>query len=325
MRITYKPILVFSLIILSILSYQISTKKIKGDISLPEPNLEFNFHSDIIYNDNGLRLDIYQPKKTQQTKSPVVIYVHGGGWDKGDKTMIRKNFRGYILEELLNNGYTIISMNYTLLDQKTHLDQPLQDIKDVKKWIRENSEKYNLDFSNMGIWGGSAGAHIALVSTYSQDKNEEKPTGLKYVVDFYGPTDLNKLFKTDANSLSLNFFKLYSPERLKIRNEKIIKLTGFNITDQKEKVIKKSTEYSPITYISKSTVPTLIFHGTEDTAVSITQSQELEEALKSNKVPYQFYTIDNAKHNFGNIGLKETRDVSRKTVDFIKSHTKYEN
>lgn len=329
MKTTYKIVLVFSLIFLSILSYKLSSKKIKSDINLPEPKLEFNFHNDIEYKNNSLKLDIYQPKIISKGKSPVVVYVHGGAWNKGDKTMIRKNFREYILEELLNNNYTVISIDYTLLDKNTHLEKPLQDTKDALKWIQENAEKYNLDTKNMGIWGGSAGAHIALLTAYNQDIKKNNSDliypNLKYVVDFYGPTDLNELFKTEANGVSLSFFKLYAPERFKIRHEKITQLTGFDINTNLQEVVKKSTEYSPVKYVSKSTVPTLIFHGTEDTIVNFAQSQQLEEALKKNKIPHQLHTVENAKHTFGNISLNEAKDVSRKTVDFIKSHTTYEN
>ncbi|WP_379962956.1 prolyl oligopeptidase family serine peptidase [Epilithonimonas sp. UC225_85] len=323
MKITYKIILVLSLIVLSILSYKISSKKIKSDIALPEPKLEFNFYNDIEYKKGSLKLDIYQPKTQIKVKSPVVVYIHGGPWDKGDKTMIRNNFREYILKDLLANHYTVISINYTLLDKNTHLEKPLQDTKDALKWIQENAEKYNLDADNIGIWGGSAGAHIALLTAYNQD-NKIYPN-VKYVVDFYGPTDLNELFKTEANFLALDFFKIYAPERFKIRHEKIKELTGFDINTNKAEVVKKSIEFSPLTYITKSTVPTLIFHGTEDTIVNFAQSQKLEEALKKNKIPHQLHTVENAKHTFGNITLNEAKDVSKKTVDFIKSHTTYEN
>lgn len=327
MKTAYKIILVFSLIFLSILSYKLSSKKIKSDINLPEPNLKFNLYNDIEYKNSSLKLDIYQPKAQGKGKSPVVVYVHGGAWDKGDKTMIRKNFREYILQELLENHFTVISINYTLLNKETHLEKPLQDTKDALKWIQENAEKYNLDTKNMGIWGGSAGAHIALLTAYNQESKKKDSEfiypRLKYVVDFYGPTDLNKLFKTDANSLLLNFFKIYSPDRFKIRNEKIKKLTGFDINTQKAEAIKKCSEYSPINYVSKSTVPTLIFHGTEDTVVNFAQSQQLEEALERNKIPHQMHMVENAKHTFGNINLKEAKDISKKTVDFIKSYTKH--
>lgn len=330
MKITYKIILVFSLIILSILSYKLSAKKLKSDVLLPKPNFEFNLYNDIEYKNSSLKLDIYQPKKASKGKSPVVIYIHGGAWDKGDKTMITRNFREYILKDLINNEFTVISINYTLLNKNTHLDKPLQDTKDAIKWIRENAKKYNLDIANMGIWGGSAGAHIALLTAYNQEEkhsNDENAefSKLKYVIDFYGPTNLNELFKTEGNRLMLDLFKIYSPSRFKTRHDKIIQLTGFDINNQQNEVVKKSTEFSPVTYITKATVPTLIFHGTEDTIVNYAQSQLLEEALKKNKITYQLHTVENAKHTFGNISLNDAKDISKKTVDFIKSNTKYEN
>lgn len=330
MKNAYKIILVFSLIFLSVLSYKLSAKKIKSDKVLPEPRLQYNFYNDIDYKNSPLKLDIYQPKSCNKGKSPVVIFVHGGAWDKGDKSMIRKNFREYILQELLENEFTVISIDYTLLDQNTHLEKPLEDTKDAIKWVSKNAEKYNLDINNMGIWGGSAGAHIALLTAYNQKNGNSSDAelqypNLNYVVDFYAPTNLNDLFKTDANGLLLSLFKIYSPKKFQTRHEKMIQLTGFDINTQKEEVVKKNAEYSPINYVSKSTVPTLIFHGTEDSVVSIVQSQQLEEALKTHKVPYKFYTVENAKHTFGNLDLAEAKDVSKKTVDFIKSHTTYGN
>lgn len=330
MKISYKILLVFSLIILSILSYKLSAKKIKSDVLLPKPNFEYNLYNDIAYKNNALKLDIYQPKKVAKEKSPVVIYIHGGAWDKGDKTMIKKNFREYILKDLLRNDFTVISINYTLLNKDTHLEKPLQDTKDAINWIRENAKKYNLDTDNMGIWGGSAGAHIAMLTAYNQNRKDNKygdetHPNLKYVIDFYGPTNLNELFKTEGNKLMLDLFKLYSPNRFKTRHEKIRQLTGFDITTQHEKVVQKSTEFSPVTYVTKSTVPTLIFHGTEDTIVNFAQSQLLEEKLKNNKITYQLHTVENAKHTFGNISLTDAQAISKKTIDFIKSNTKYEN
>lgn len=329
MKTTYRIILVFSLIILSILSYKLSAKKIKSDVNLPALKLDFNLHNDIEYKNNSLTLDIYQPKTNVKGKSPVVIYVHGGAWDRGDKTMIRQNFREYILEELLKNNYTVVSINYTLLNKDTHLEKPLQDTKDALKWIQENADKYNMDTRNMGIWGGSAGAHIALMTAYNQNIEKNKPDhaypNLKYVVDFYGPTDLNELFKTEGNGILLNLFKIYSPKRFQTRHDKIRQLTGFDINTNKKEVVEKSTVFSPIKYVSKTTVPTLIFHGTGDTVVNFAQSQQLEEALKKNNIPYQLHVVENARHTFANISLNEAKDVSKKTVDFIKSHTSYVN
>ncbi|PZU83867.1 MAG: hypothetical protein DI529_11960 [Chryseobacterium sp.] len=324
MKITGRVILVTSLLILSILSYKMSTNKKNPDINLPKPKFEYNVQRDVPYKSDSesdyLKLDIYQPKNIKKRKLPVVIYLHGGAWTRGNKDAVQNNFRAYIMEELIKNQYAVISINYTLLNKNTHLEQPLQDTKDALDWINKNTEKYNLDIHNVGIWGGSAGGHIALLTAYNQQN--KLPVALKYVINYFAPTDLTKLFKTDASSLLLTFFKIYSPDRYNLRKEKIMELTGFDISKDKSDAQKKCDDFSPIRYISRKTIPTLIFHGTEDSIVDISQSQLLKETLEKNKVYHQFFILEKAKHSFSNITKEEAQDIAKKTVDFIKSQTK---
>ena|SRR6218665_668048 len=318
-------LLILSLLILSILSYKISTNKDKKrDIQLPSISVNYILHQDITYKktseNKDLKLDIYQPKNINQ-RSPVVIYLHGGAWVRSDKNVITQNFRQYVLSDLVANNYTVISINFTALDKKTHLEKPLQDCQDVLKWINDNAENYQLDINNVGVWGASSGAHLGLLTAYRQ--NENAPLKLKYAVDFYGPTDLNELFRTDANPAALEIFKLYSRAKHRLRYEKIEELTGYNIDKNKEKVIQECSIYSPLNYVKKQTIPTLVFHGTDDDDVDISQSQLLVNSLVKNKVYHQYFVLENAKHTFSNINLNEAKDVAKKTLDFIKSQTKY--
>lgn len=327
MKVKYRIVLVVSLIILSILSYKLSHEKINSDVSLPKPKLSYNLHRDIVYKNTPentpLKLDIYQPKHTNGKKLPVVIYIHGGAWSVGNKEMIMHKFRAYILNQLLQNQYTVISADFTNIDSQNHLDRSLQDIKDVLKWVKNNEGIYNMDSENIGIWGGSSGAHLAMLTAYKQndDKSQDLPL-LSYVVNLYGPTDLNELFRTDAHSAILKWFKFYYPKTYKTRNKKIMQLTGFDINNQKDKVIQRCKELSPANYITKNTVPTLIFHGNEDNVVDIRQSEHLVEKLKENKINHQYFVVDNANHTFNNISLEDANDIAQKTVNFIKHYTK---
>lgn len=327
MKAKYRVILVFSLIILSFLSYKLSSAKVNSDIQLPKLVQNFNLQKDIIYkitsDEKPLKLDVYQPKNLRKEKSPVVVFIHGGAWVIGDKSVVRQNFREYVLKELVDNGYNVISINFTNIDSNTHLEKTLQDCKDVLTWIRDNAEKYKFDTDNIGVWGGSSGAHIAMLTAYNQEKETTESPQLKYVVNFYGPSDLNELFKTDANILLLEAFRMYYPKTYKTRHQKILQLTGFDIKTQKEKAIKRCEELSPITYITEKTVPTLIFHGSGDSVVDISQSQLLSDVLEENNVYHQYFILDNAKHTFSNINLNEAKDVAEKTLEFIKSQTQY--
>ncbi|MPT30627.1 MAG: alpha/beta hydrolase [Chryseobacterium sp.] len=326
MKTRHYVLLIFSLFILSILSYTISINKDRKDISLPNASVNYDIHKDILYKktpeNKELKLDIYQPKNIHK-KTPVVIYLHGGAWVRSDKSVITKNFRQYVLSEMIKNNYTVISIDYTLLNKKIHLDKPLQDCKDVLAWIRENAEIYQLDMDNIGIWGASSGAHLALLTAYNQEP--ETLPKLNYAVNFYGPTDLNELFRTDANPVALEIFKLYARGQFMLRHKKILELTGYNIENQKKQAIKECNIYSPLTYVSKETIPTLIFHGTNDDVVDISQSELLKNALENNKIYHKYYIINNAKHTFSNINLHEAKDIARKTVDFMNSMIKETN
>ena len=230
---------------------------------------------------------------------PVVIYLHGGAWSHGNKDLILNNYREYVLQELLRNQYTVISVDYTLLNKSTHIDKPLQDIRDALDWIRINADKYGLDVHNVGIWGGSAGGHLALLTAYNTEK--KLPIPIKYVIDCFAPTDLRKLFRTDGNYFLMKFFNLYNKKDYALRKNKIMELTGFDIDSNQKQAHESCIRFSPINYVNKKTVPTFILHGTEDKIVDISQSKLLDEVLDENGVYHQFYTINRARHSFSNI------------------------
>lgn len=325
MNLKGKIILVISLIVLSILSYNLSSSKTSPDIQLPRPTYKFRLYKDVAYKQvsskqDSLKLDIYQPSKIKAEKLPVVIYLHGGAWTQGSKEMILNNFREYILAELLDSNYIVISINYTLLGKGIDLEKPLKDMKDVMSWISKNAEKYQLDINNVGLWGGSAGGHLALMNTYRN--NGELLIPVKYVVDFFAPTDLRKLYRTDANYFLLRYLRYYDKENYQLRKKKIMELTGFDIDKNRKKAEEKCIEFSPIKYVNKKTVPTLIFHGTDDNVVALSQSQLLAESLKKYGISHHLHQVERANHSFSNIDINEAQNIAKKTVEFIKSNTK---
>ncbi|MCS3868525.1 acetyl esterase/lipase [Chryseobacterium ginsenosidimutans] len=177
---------------------------------LPEKT---TFLKDISYkNDNAgnpVLLDIYEPKKLTTEKLPVVIYVHGGAWAKGDKSVRTDSYiEGFILK-LIEKNYAVISIDYTLVSEMVHFPEPIQDTKDVVKWVRKNAGKYNFDDKNIGYFGASSGAHLSMLAAYSTDNEyvgspELSPYSGKvnYVVSNFGPTDLNNLLHTRLGQVS---------------------------------------------------------------------------------------------------------------------------
>jgi acetyl esterase/lipase len=141
-----KPVFYF---LLSFFTLGYSQGPIEGtptppSVLLPEKTA---FSENITYkNDasgNPIKLDLYKPKNGF-TKLPVVIYVHGGAWAKGDKVVRSNNYIENFILKLVEKNYAVISIDYTLVSETVHFPLPIQDTKDVVRWVRKNADQYHL-------------------------------------------------------------------------------------------------------------------------------------------------------------------------------------
>jgi hypothetical protein len=116
-------------------------------------------------NPNLLSLDVYKPINYTGFR-PVVIYIHGGYWNAGDKTNV------YYLPGLFtDSGYVFVSINYRLSPNPIDTISPTsvrfpihpQDCANAIKWVFNNIQNYSGDTSRAGLMGFSAGAHLVLI------------------------------------------------------------------------------------------------------------------------------------------------------------------
>ena len=123
---------------------------------------------DVLYGaeSDSQKLDIYLPNKQFKKSYPVIISIHGGGYvacDKRDGEMILPMLEG------LNRGYAVIGLNYRLSGEVS-FTEPVKDIKQAIRFLKANSDVYNLDPNNFITWGGSAGGYMTLMSFFFQMK-----------------------------------------------------------------------------------------------------------------------------------------------------------
>lgn len=105
-----------------------------------------------------LSLDIFLSENLQAT--PAILYVHGGGWVRGDK--MRALFKP---AALVPRGYLFASMNYRFRPRAS-LSEMAQDVATAAIWMKRNATKYGGDGSKIVLMGHSAGAHlVAAVGT----------------------------------------------------------------------------------------------------------------------------------------------------------------
>lgn len=109
-------------------------------------------------------LDVYHPALVSgAAPRPVVVYVHGGGWGRGDKRLGKSMAPLYV-----ENGALFVSVNYRLAPQNKY-PTFLHDLAAATRWIKDNIARYGGDPERMVLVGHSAGAHlVALLGTDPQ-------------------------------------------------------------------------------------------------------------------------------------------------------------
>lgn len=243
-------------------------------------------HRDLTYVAHGHerhRLDLFVPEKAEGPL-PLIIWIHGGGWQNGSKEGCPPLRSGYT-----QRGYAVASINYRLSGHAPFPAQ-IEDCKAAIRWLRANATQFQLDPQRFGVWGSSAGGHlVALVGTsgdvpaFDVGAHLDQSSRVQAVCDYYGPTDFTVFVTTPGYE---SHATASSPEA---------KLIGGAVMENKD----KAARLNPITYVTKDDPPFLIVHGDKDPTVPINQSQLLFNALKKTGVSVHFHTIKGAGHGQG--------------------------
>jgi acetyl esterase/lipase len=247
-------------------------------------------HRDIVYKTTAARplaLDIYVPDGVRAP--PLVIWVHGGAWRTGSRAKPPALY-------LLDRGFAVASISYRF-SQEAVFPAQIEDCRDAVRWLRGHASQYGYDATRIGVWGASAGGHLAALLGTSGSGVDK----VHAVVDFFGPTDIPEMAKfpgkMDHNSPD-------SPES---------QLIGGPLQENKE----KAALANPIRFVTADDPPFLIVHGDQDPLVPPNQSELLETALKSAGVPVEYLVLKGAGHGGPQFSTPEIRD---KITAFFHRH-----
>lgn len=247
-------------------------KLVKAPETLPETVIA---HKDIEYarvGDRSLTLDLYAPKHIEKP-APVLVFIHGGGWQQGNKN----DYRVYTID-YASKGYVAATISYRLR-QEALFPAAVHDVKAALRWIRANADAYGIDPEKIALIGGSAGGHLSLLAGYSdtpelegETANPGTRTRVQAIINFYGPSDLTTEHARTA------------PE-----------VTAFLGADFDTSPGLFALA-SPITHITKDDPPTLTFHGTLDELVPVAQADALHAKLTELGVPNVYDRIEGWPH-----------------------------
>ena len=117
-------------------------------------------------------LDFCQAKSDKPT--PVVLYIHGGGWRGGDKNSVG-NVKPY-----LDDGISVVAINYRYVkhgvEEKVEppVKAPLEDAARALQFVRSKAKEWNIDKKRIGATGGSAGGCSSLWLAFHDDMADPK-------------------------------------------------------------------------------------------------------------------------------------------------------
>jgi acetyl esterase/lipase len=214
--------------------------------------------------------DLYLPMGSG--KAPVLVGVHGGGWQLGDRKFYRHWGR-----YLAKNGYAVFAIDYRLMKPGVNTwPGVVHDCKAAIQFVRARATELGLDPDRIGLIGDSAGAHLsALVALagdepafsgdYRNDPRATTPCGVKAVIGFYGVYDMLAQWEHDQVT--------------RPRDSVTEKLLGGPPMVSRRKFF----EASPLSYatVDKNSTRFLLIYGREDDIVDPgTQSEKFLTALK---------------------------------------------
>ena len=258
--------------------------------------------SDLPYVENGHErhvLDIYTPEESTDKKLPVMFWIHGGGWQVGDKSDVA--LKPKVLTE---RGFIFVSTNYRLLPEAS-MEELVGDVATSLGWVYKNISLYGGDPQRIFVGGHSAGAQLAaLLCTDDRYLKKEGVSFsvLKGCIPVDGDTyDIPKIIMTAEHRQTLYGGKMFSfGHRQKFGNNP-----------------KKHVDFSAVTHVAKGkNIPPfllLYFPGNPDTRA---QANRLESVLRAAQVPARAYGKGDSNHSRLNNDLGKPDDPA--TQEFYK-------
>ena len=222
-------------------------------------------------------MDIRLPAGRSNT-TPVVIFIHGGGWSGGDKSI----FLPVDLQQFVDAGYATVNINYRLASNSPAVHDPAlsDDVTAAIDFMATHSGEYIVSGSKFAAVGHSAGAHLALLEAFKYNGSGR----IKAVASLSGPTDLS-----DSTFLAI------PTVRTTIE-------TYLGVTQAAGPT--RWTGASPVSVATAASPPTIILQGAVDVLVPKVEGDKLHARLVALAVADEYHLFPTYNHdlNYATIG-----------------------
>jgi acetyl esterase/lipase len=245
-----------------------------------------------------LHVDLYLPPD-RRAPSPLIVWLHSGGWRIGNRKRAPDLSRHFAA-----HGFAMASIDYRLSREAVFPGQ-LHDVRAAIRWLRVHAERFGIDADRIGLWGASAGGHLAAHAAFGAPVEESPEVAhadvridVQALAIGYAPVDfLTMDAQRERGAVAIDdpaAFTLPAGARITDARSYESLLIGASVRDRPD----LARAASPIAHVRSHVPPTLIVHGTGDSAIPAAQSEQLYEALARCGNDVTLYLVHGFGHGF---------------------------
>ena len=258
-------------------------QNVKSNIPYAEPALERQV------------LDVYAPKDAKNL--PVVFWIHGGGWQAGDKTSVQGKPQAFV-----DKGFVFVSTNYRLLPN-VEMATIFHDVAKSLGWVHKHIAEYGGDPKRIFVMGHSAGAQLAALMCI--DERYLKAEGVPFEV-------LKGCVPVDGDTYDVPAIIETAETRRRVHGQPQAK---FGHREKFGNDPAKHKDFSAVTHVAKDKgIPPFLILYVADHPDNSAQAQRLEAVLKNAGITAKAFGAQETNHNRINAELGTPSDPSTKAL-----------
>lgn len=211
-----------------------------------------------------LAADLYLPAGAGPF--PAVVMIHGGGW----KSRTRDDMDS-ISQAVAERGYVVMNVSYRLAP-RWRFPAQLHDIQQAVLWLRANAAAYKVRADRIGMWGYSAGAHLAALAAVTGPGDRHFVDGTRVQALVAGGTPVDLRYYTEGPLTN--------------------GLMGVAYADAPD----KWRDASPVALVTPDDPPIFLYHGTFDFTVGVKNAHAMYDALNAAGVLAELYLYRGLEH-----------------------------
>ncbi len=196
------------------------------------------------------KLNVFIPRNTSEEKMPILLFIHGGNWNTGNKDTY-----GWLGRNFAKKGIVTMIPDYTL-SPKTNYEGMAIEVAAAIQWAKAHAADYNGDPDQIFITGHSAGGHLAALAVMNPKYGVDKNAIAGIILNDAAGLDMKHYLESNPPTKNHDYLKTWSDDAAKWRDA------------------------SPIYFIDKDTPPFMIYVGKKTYGSIKVANERFVSALK---------------------------------------------